>query len=159
MTEKERRGWIEKWLAELGVSDAPLPRAGVELSVHFLHSWMPELDRVTIKGFLKGMDLSKPVATAFLDVGATLTAFRVVGGRQLGTFYTKPGTSAYLLGIDPTDRVFRRFQVFRRVLVLQSYAIGFRVPSDGLRLTSAYLAAGGGVQYIVPRATTVLEVL
>jgi hypothetical protein len=151
-----QRGEADRWLAELGVSLAPVPRAGVTTALDFFDRYMPTLNREKRFGFLKAMDLSRLVQTQTLSPPAMLAAFRLPDEDPMKTFYTKAGTSAHDLGINTRDRQFRRFRVLRPVVVLESWTTGVNsrmVPG----LTG--IASGGGRQYIVPDAARYLELV
>jgi hypothetical protein len=150
-------GGYEKWIGELGIRDAPLVRAGLGEALRFFHMEMPDLPRTLRFAFLKGMDLHKPVTVATLQPGEVLAAFRRSTEDPLKLFYSRPGTSVLGLGVNPGGRAFQRFRVVHRVRVLDSVAAAAR--DTWTDDSSAYIAAGGGRQYIVPRAYRCLEVL
>lgn len=148
-------GGAEKWLAELGVSDAPLTRTGLGTALQFFHTRMPDLPRTMRFAFLKAMDLHKPVCLVTLAPPSMLSAFRKANEDPLKLFYTKAGTSVLNLGLNPANREFRRFRVARPVQVLESVAAAaIDKWTDDRRY---FVASGGGRQYIIPQAHAVLE--
>lgn len=149
-------GGAEKWLAELGVSNAPMTRAGLATALDFFHREMPELPRPMRFNFLKGMDLHKPVQRVMLSPPALLAAYRRATEDPLKLFFTKAGTSIHSLGVNPGGRAFQRFRIVRPAPALESIATGaIDKWSDA---GNPYIADGGGRQYIVPRAWMYLEV-
>ena len=95
-------------LASLGVTDAPVPRAGLVCALEFFALRMPSLSENDQFDFLRGMDLHSPMRQVTLAPGQQLAAFRKAGENPLKLFYTKAGTSIYSLGINPSSRGFRR---------------------------------------------------
>src|SRR5690606_12392448 len=124
-TEIENHGFLEgsgaeKWLQEIGVSDAPVTRNGLSVSLHFFHVFMPTLPRLMRLNFLRGMDLHKPVRMTHLTPPARVAAYRKLTEDPQRLFYTKAGTSVRDLGLNPSHREFRKFSVFRPCPVLES---------------------------------------
>lgn len=146
---------IAKWLAEMGVRDAPVPRSGVQCALGFFHRRLPSLPRSLRLAFLRAMDLSKPVRIVTLARGDRLVAFRQNNEDPLKLFYTKPGTGPNRLGLNSATRGFQAYRVIRDVEVLESRC-GPALDNwtDDRRYV---LAGGGGVQFIVPHAYACLE--
>lgn len=155
-------GDATKWLSEIGVSDAPLCRAGLATALKFFDSQMPSLPRETRLSFLKAMDLHKPVKLTVLAPPAIVAAWRKDDEDPLKLFYTKGGTSVHALGVDPSGRSFVRFRVLHTVPVLESITSGFRVKGkadlNGIE-PPPYVASGGGIQYVIPNASQHLDVI
>jgi hypothetical protein len=161
---------ITEWLAQLGVTDAPLPRSGVRTALQFFQLQMPTLPADMALNFLRAMDLSRAVKSVTLSRADTLIAFRVQGESPFKLFYTRGGASPYSSGINPANRGVVRFRVKSPCLALESYTSGaidiWTTPAPGQRLsiapranTTGVMAAGGGIQLIVPNAAGVLEVV
>lgn len=152
----EKKG-LEKWIAEIGVSDAPVPRAGIKTALDFFHRQMPESSRSLRLAFLKAMDLSKPVRAITLYPPFMVAAFRLCNEDPFKLFYTKAGTGVGQLAINPTNRAFQRYRVARLVPVLESRcAPALDTWTNDRRY---YLGGGGGIQYIIPGSFRVLELV
>lgn len=147
----------DKWFADLGISNAPLTRAGLNTSLRFFNEKMPKLPQAEMMSFLKGIDLHKPVQRVTLERGTTVAAFRKPTEDPLKLFYTKAGSSVHRLGVDPAQRQFRRYLVTSNVEVLESRVAGiadiWTIPG------SKHIAGGGDLQYIIPDAYLYLTVL
>jgi len=150
-------GGYEKWLQEIGVTDAPMVRAGLATALSFFHLRMPDVSRAMRVNFLKAMDLHSPVSETTLVPETVVAAFRKSNEDPLKLFYTKAGTSPHQLGVNPTTRGFIRFRVIRPTTALQSRsAAALDTWTDA---THYYQAAGGGLQLIIPAAHAALRVL
>jgi len=144
------------WLSALGVTDAPLTRAGVTTALRFFDTRMQTLPAAMRFKFLKGIDLHKPVRETTLAPPQVISAFRKSNEGPYRLFYTKAGTSVSLVGVNPAEREFRRFRVLKPVIALESRVCGARdVWSDA---SVPFIASGGGIQYIVPDSEDCLEV-
>lgn len=165
MTDFLQGGGLEKWLSEIGASNSPRSRAGLTTALRFFHAQMPLLERPKRRSFLRAMDLSKPVTVTILAPPTIVAAFRKPDEDPLKLFYTKPGTSVLLLGVNPDSRAFARFRVRHPVPVLESTTSGFRIEQDpnardeGRYSPPEYIASGGRVQYVIPNAWRHLDVL
>jgi hypothetical protein len=125
--------------------------------LRFFNARMPNLTESERFEFLKAMDLHHPVAEITLLPQQEVAAFRKSNQNPLRLFYTKVGTSVHHLGVNPDARVFRRFRVLRPVVALQSRCAGARDRwSDPGQ--SPFVAAGGGLQLVIPNAEAVLQV-
>ena len=144
----------DSFLVGLGVTKAPMPMAGGTTALRFFATQMPELSLELQLGFLRGMDLHSPVKDATLAVGEELAAFRYATQDPFRLFYTKLGISIHTLGINPSNRAFRRFRVVSPVRVLESRCASARETWSDPDLRQAF--SGGGVQYVVPRSSYVL---
>jgi hypothetical protein len=136
---------------------APLVRENVRTALEFFQSYMPTLDDKRKGGFLRGMDVHKGVAVTRLVPGTVLVAYRLAVESPYKLFYTKVGTSMDHLGVNPADRGFRRFRVRLAAPALVSRASDIRDTWSIAGL--GYLAGGGGLQYIIPNAELLLDVV
>jgi len=143
-------------LASLGVTDAPVTRAGLARALAFFAMRMPSLSEDDQFDFLKGMDLHGGIREVTLAPPQPLAAFRKAGENPFKLFYTKAGTSMYALGINPSTRGFQRYRVTQPVVALESRCTGAR--DTWTDANTPYVASGGGLQYIVPNASQVLAV-
>jgi hypothetical protein len=157
MTDALGGGGYEKWLQEIGVTDAPVVRAGLLATLSFFHLRMPDLPRSMRLNFLKAMDLHSPVSEITLSPGNIVAAFRKSTEDPLKLFYTKPGSSPHQLGVNPNDRGFMRYRVRRPAPALQSRATAAVDTWTDNR--QYYVASGGAIQLIIPDAHAALEVL
>jgi hypothetical protein len=138
----------------------PFLESNVQAALDFFQRRMPSLSVETKLGFFRGIDLHKPVCVEWLPAGAIIAAFRRQGEPLFKLFYTKPGTSAYHLGVVPIGRRFFRFRVRASVEVLSSRAGSFiyAAAADSAGGPAwATPGGGGGIQYIVPDAMQSLE--
>jgi hypothetical protein len=145
------------WLRDLGVSDAPVPRQGLSAALAFFDQRMPSLSPGDRLAFVKGMDLHGPVRELTLTSGTTVAAFRKASENPFKLFYTKAGTSVDRLGINTASRSFARFRVVQAVTVLESRCAAAR--DTWTDADHIVVAAGGGVQYIIPDSAQVLRVI
>jgi hypothetical protein len=154
---------LDKWLAQLGVTPAPVPRTNVRVALHFFAQHMMALPAGMALNFLRAMDLSRPVRSLTLSPPEAVIAFRVGNESPFKLFYTRPGASPYGSGINPAGRSIVRFRVRAAAPALKSYTTGaidvWTVPADDQPLTVAprsnttgFMAAGGGIQLIIPRS-------
>jgi hypothetical protein len=155
---------IQTMLRRLGFRlTGPLLEERVRTALEFFARRMPTLAEDTRFGFLRGMDLHKPLEVQWLPDGARVAAFRLADEPLLKLFYTKPGTSPYHLGIVPGGRRFQRFRLRQPCEVLISRAADFVYASANAAATGqrswARPGGGGGLQYIIPHADRFLEVL
>lgn len=144
-------------LEGLGVTDAPLPRAGLSCALEFFALRMPSLSAKDQFDFLKGMDLHSPVREVRLEPSQQLAAFRKAAEDPLKLFYTKVGTSLHALGINPMTRGFRRFRVVSASVALESRCAAAR--DTWTDADYPYVASGGGTQYIIPDARCALVIV
>lgn len=161
---------LGKWLAPLGVTPAPMPRTNVRTALAFFARHMPTLPAPLAFEFLRAMDLSRPVRALTLHPPDGLIAFRTGSESPFKLFYARRGASQFDSGINPAGRSVVRFRVRAAAPALESYTTGaidvWTIPAEGDPRTiaprvnsSGYMAMGGGLQLIVPRAPTVLEVM
>jgi hypothetical protein len=141
--------WVPT-LANLGVTDAPMPRERLSTALKFFAERMPSLPAKERFGFLKGIDLHHPVREVVLRPPQLVAAFRLSNESAFKTFYTKVGHSLHRLGLNPADRGFVRFEVIGSVIALESRCTSMRdYQSASLR---GPMFAGGATQYIIPHA-------
>ena len=151
---------VEEWLIVLGKPKAPpLVRERLETALEFFRDRIPGKEAGSIEGYIKGIDLAKPVARVSLDPGKELAMF---GDKKApGSFYTKPGTGMDRLGIHDESlkkgpfgteavrpREFLRLRVVSRIEALESIA-GPAKDTWSIKGTQQYVG-GGGTQSMIP---------
>ncbi len=147
---------LDKWISQLGVTNAPVPRAGVQTALDFFYRHMPELPRRLRLAFLRGMDLSKPVRELTLVSPCTVAAFRKCNEDPFKLFYTKPGTGIDRAGLNPSDRQFIRYRLVRTATVLESRCSpALDIWTDDRHY---FQAAGGAIQFIIPESYRYLKI-
>jgi hypothetical protein len=137
----------EEWLYKAGFRRvAPMARAGTETALRFLDSKKNFASEGDVTGWLRGMDLSKPVSVKHCAAGETLIGYlqlkpnvvakikanpskaaEIIKGLQpheleIGRFFTKAGTSNRQLGIADQNRIYVKFRVEGAVSALESTA-------------------------------------
>lgn len=65
---------IQKWIKELSVTDAPVPRDGVRTALAFFERHMSSLPPSAALEFLRATDLSNPVTARLLSAGEKVIA-------------------------------------------------------------------------------------
>lgn len=145
---------IDAWASRLSITSAPLVRASLGTALRYFEMWMPTLDEETKLGFLRGMDLHKPVKVTRLPAGTGLAAFRQAGESPFKLFYTKVGTSIENVGVNPATRSFVRFVVRSDVEALESRATA--IADTWSVAGQRYVADGGGIQYVIPASSAFL---
>ena|SRR5688572_21888006 len=159
---------IDKWIAEVGVTDAPLPRRNIRIALSFFSQAMASLPSSMAAHFLRAMDLSKPVVDTVLTRADRIIAFRTGNESPYKLFYARSGASAFSSGINPAGRSVVRFEVRTTARALETHTSGtldvWTLPaSDQPRFTSVrqlsrgVMVAGGGTQLIIPRAHSLLQ--
>jgi len=150
-------GGYERWLRDIGISDAPLTRAGLATALGFFHRQMPGLPRAMQLKFLKAMDLHSRVREVHLAPPDTLVAFRKCNEDPFKLFYARVGTPMQRLGLNPHAREFRRFRVARPAMALESRC----APALDTWTDDRFYfnANGGGTQLIVPASYGILELV
>lgn len=141
---------LTKWLKELNVNDAPVPRLGLHEALTFFHTRMPTLPRKMRLAFLKAMDLGKPVRSIWLHPPTQLAAFRKCNEDPFKFFYTKVGTGMQYLALNPKSRGFMRYNLRIGVQVLESICISAIDTWTDDR--NYFWGRGGGTQYIIPES-------
>ena len=158
---------IAKWLSEISVNDAAVPRAGIKTALQFFAGKMPTLKPELAADFLRAMDLSRPVRALTLAVNERVIAFRKPNEDPIKLFYTRSGSSKFNSGINPADRAAVHFRVRVPCPALESYTTGaidvWSCPSSmtvAPRANSTgFMAMGGGIQLIIPDARRCLEMV
>ena len=155
MTDFLAGGGYQRWLSDLGTSDAPMTRAGLATALNFFHAHMPTLPRPMQLAFLKGTDLHKPVRVIDLEPGDQLVAFRKYNEDPVKLFYSRAGTPMDRMGLNPSTREFNRFRVAVATKALESRcAPALDTWTDDRHY---FQAQGGALQLIVPDARKFLE--
>jgi len=166
---------VDKWVAELGVNSAKVPRENIKTALAFFAREMPRLSIADAVGFLAAMDLSKPVKDVTLMPGERLIGFRTETESPFKLFFARRGASAHSSGINTARRGPVHFVVRTPVRALESYTTGAKDtwtrPAPGQRASVAprakkwfpgkefgVMAAGGGGQLIIPESYSSLLV-
>jgi hypothetical protein len=161
---------ISKWIEVVGVTDAPVPRNGIKTALAFFASCMPALPVAMAAHFLRAMDLSRPVRDVVLTPADRIVAFRVGNESPFKLFFTRLGASQFASGINPHGRSIVKFRARNSARALESYTTGtidvWTLRGDDQMLSLApransagVMVAGGGIQLIIPRSHSVLDVL
>src|SRR3954469_22129638 len=95
---------IAKWVAELGCTDAVIPRRNIKVALEFFATQMPELSLADAVSFLAAMDLSKPVNRVFLPPGARLIGSPPPTESPFKLFFARRGSSPHRSGINTAGR-------------------------------------------------------
>ena len=159
---------IDKWVAELGCSNAPVPRRNIKAALSFFAREMPRLPLEDAVGFVSAMDLSRPVGEVTLPQGERLLGFRSGSESPFKLFFARRGASPYTSGIDAGGRRAVHFVVRAPVRVLESFTAGAKdtwtrstarqdasvapraVKWFGHDYAFGVFAAGGGKQFVIP---------
>lgn len=160
---------VSKWIAEVGITDAPVPRRNLRTALAFFRQAMPALPVGMAANFLRAMDLSRAVVDVMLTPADRVVAFRVGNESSFKLFYTRAGASPHASGINPAGRSIVRFSVRAAARALESYTTGtldvWTLPAEDQPLVfapranrSGVMVAGGGTQLIIPRSFAVLQV-
>lgn len=159
---------LDKWIAELGCVNAPIPRAGVREALSFFSSKMPNLSISDAVSFLAAMDLSKPVKVVRLNPGERIIGFRVGNESPFKLFFARRGASMHSSGINTVGRAVVHFEVRAAVDALESSTTGTKDTwsrmAPGQRVGVApraqkwfgkefgVMVTGGGGQLIIPES-------
>jgi len=159
---------INKWVAELGCTSAPVPRQNIKTVLAFFAREMPRLTIADAAGFLAAMDLSKRVSEVMLRPGERVLGFRTGNESPFKLFFARRGASPHTSGINIARRGPVHFVVRTPVCALESFITGAKdswTPtmagqpvSVTLRAKKWYgrefgvMAAGGGGQLIIPES-------
>lgn len=159
---------IDKWIAELGCTNAPVPRRGIRTALAFFAHAMPRLSVNDAVGFLAAMDLSKPVVETMLAPGERLLGFRVGNESPFKLFFARRGASAHSSGINTAGRGPVHFVVRSPAKVLESSTGGTKdgwtrtTPGQGVGVAPrakkwfgkefGVMVSGGGGQLIIPES-------
>lgn len=159
---------LDRWVAELGCTNAPVPRRNIRTALAFLARELPRLPLADAVGFLAAMDLSKPVAEVTLQPGERIIGFRTGHESPFKLFFARRGASMHASGINTAGRGPVHFVVRSAVRALESSTAGAKDswtrPAPGQRASMAprarkwfgqefgVVVAGGGGQLIVPES-------
>lgn len=151
---------ITKWIAALGVPDAPFRREGIRAALSFFAQNMSGLSTDDAIDFLFAMDLTKPVRPVYLWPGEKLVAFRHPTESPFKLFFARPGASVHQSGVDVAGRSIARFVVRASAPALESVATSVVVTWGGARgpaiaprkMTYGPMGFGGGAQLLVPQS-------
>lgn len=157
---------IDKWVAELGCTSAPVPRQNIRTALAFFAREMPLLPIADAAGFLAAMDLSKRVSEVMLRPGERVLGFRTGNESPFKLFFARRGASPHNSGINTARRGPVHFVVRTPVRALESFTTGakdswtHRTPGQPVSVTPrakkwfgqefGVMAAGGGGQLIIP---------
>ena len=161
---------LDKWIAEIGCANAPVPRKNVKTALAFFASQMPQLTIADALSFLVAMDLSKDVRAVSLETGERLIGFRTQTESPFKLFFARRGSSSQTLGVNAAGRGCVSFVVRASVRALESRTAGAKdtwsrtMPGQrlsvaprskkwyGAEFPTGVLAAGGGAQLIIPES-------
>jgi hypothetical protein len=159
---------IGKWIAEIGCTDAPVPRAGVRTALEFFAREMAALPIRDAVSFLAAMDLSKPVRMIVLRPGERLIGFRTATESPFKLFFARRGQSPHRSGINTASRGPVHFVVRSPAPALESFTTGAidtwtaRAPGQPASVSPrakkwfgveyGVVAMGGGGQLIIPES-------
>jgi hypothetical protein len=167
---------IAKWVAEVGCTDAPIPRRNIKVALHFFDEKMPALPIADAVGFIAAMDLSKAVNRVFLHPGDQVIGFRTGSESPFKLFFARRGASAHRSGINTANRGVVHFKVRVAIQVLESFttaAIDTWTRRDPGQTTTVaprakkwfgrehefgVMVRGGGAQLIIPESYNTLLV-
>ena len=165
---------LDKWVAELGCTNAPVPRQGIRTALAFFASHMPRLPIADAVAFLAAMDLSKTVKEVTLAPGDRVIGFRTGNESPFKLFFARRGASMHSSGINVANRGPVHFTVRTAIRALESCTTGTKdtwTPAQvGQRIGFApraqkwfgkefgVMVAGGGGQLIIPESHSALLV-
>lgn len=140
---------VTAMLRALGVTDAPMPRAGMTTVVDFfareLHIHLESNSEWQAWfSYLLAIDFHQRVWTETLSAGTLLSRHEPPGGRPKPfVYYTRPGTSQFRTGTSFPTSTFVLYELLAPTLALVSKASGAKFDNPNV------FRAGGGIQYIV----------
>ncbi len=160
---------LAKWITALGVTDAATRREGIRTSLRFFQTNMSTLPVSMALNFLSAMDLSRQVSSLTLSMGEKIIAFRNRHESEFKLFYTRSGASVHNSGVNPDGRIAVQYSVHNPTPALESYTTGaidvWSIPAAYQQTTIAVragtygvMAAGGGIQLIIPDAARNLTI-
>ena len=163
-----------KWIAEIGCTDALIPRRNIKLALEFFDGLMPSLSIADAVSFLAAMDLSKPVNRVYLRPGERVIGFRTPTESPYKLFFARRGSSPFKAGINTARRGPVHFTVRSTVQALESFTTGaidtWTPRQAGQPVTVAprarkwfgtefgVMAMAGGAQLIIPESCSHLLV-
>lgn len=159
---------LDKWVAELGCTNATVPRQGIRTALGFFAREMPRLGVPDAVAFLAAMDLSKRVQDVTLGAGERIIGFRTGSESPFKLFFARRGASMHSSGINPARRGPVHFTVRTPVRALESFTTSAKDTwtraLPGQRMTVAprakkwfgqefgVMATAGGGQLIIPES-------
>ena len=161
---------LDKWIAEIGCTNAPVPRRNVKIALAFFAAQMPRLAIADAVSFLVAMDLSKEVKVVELPMGERLVGYRTQTESPFKLFFARRGTAPETLGVNLAGRGPVSFVVRAPVRALESYTTGAKdtwsktLPGQrlsvaprsrkwyGSELPLGVIASGGSGQLIIPES-------
>jgi hypothetical protein len=165
---------VDKWVAEIGCTSAPIPRQNIKAALAFFALRMPLLPIADAVAFLTAMDLSKRVAEVTLLPGERLIGFRTGTESPFKLFFARRGASPHRSGINTAGRGPVHFVVRIPVQALESFTTSAKdtwTPmTPGQRVSPAprarkwfgqefgVMVLGGGGQLIIPESYSQLLV-
>jgi hypothetical protein len=168
---------IAAWVAEIGCTDAVIPRRNIKVALEFFATQMPELSLADAASFLAAMDLSKPVNRVYLTPGDRVIGWRTPTDAPFKLFFARRGNSPQRSGINTAGRGPVHFTVKTTVLALESFTTGTvdtwtpRPPGQpgvlrsprarkwfGAERDFGMMAMAGGQQLIIPASSSHLLV-
>jgi hypothetical protein len=115
---------VDKWIAEIGCTNAAVPRRDIKAALLFFDTQMPTLAIRDAVSFLAAMDLSRPVAPVLLQPNERLIGFRTETESPFKLFFARRGQSPHALGINTAARGPVHFVVRAPVRALESFTTG-----------------------------------
>lgn len=159
---------IDKWVAEIGCTSAPIPRQNIRTALAFFSREMPGLPIADALGFLVAMDLSKSVREVTLSAGERLIGFRTGTESPFKLFFARRGASVHNSGVNVTGRGPVHFAVRTPLRALESSTTAAKdtwtPPAPGQPATISprakkwfgkefgVMVPGGGGQLIIPES-------
>ena len=141
----------------LGLSDAPVPAAGLATTAHFFERVLNQ-DPLYWWEYLRGIDFHHPVEIKRLPKHKRLVRFEFADGgvrKELTpfVFFTDAGSSPFQTGTSWPNYFYKEFNVVTETLALVSTASTVSwLPDKEKRRFDRVHRTGGAVQYIISRA-------
>ena len=165
---------LDKWVAELGCVNAPIPRLGIREALSFFSQEMPSLPIRDAISFVAAMDVSKPITRVVLNAGERVIGFRTGNESPFKLFFARRGASMHASGINTAGRGPVHFVVRTPVRALESSTTGTKdswtrtAPGQNVSFTPrakkwfgtefGVMVQGGGGQLIIPESYSTLLV-
>jgi len=161
---------LSAWIAEIGCTNAPIPRRNIKVALSFFDANMPDVSVADAVSFLAAMDLSKAVNRVYLSPGDRVIGFRLPGESPYKLFFARRGASPHKSGINPAGRGPVHFTVRSTVQALESFTTGAidtwtpRPPGQATTIAPrakkwygkefGVMALAGGGQLIIPASSS-----
>jgi len=168
LKDHQSEAGLNKWVAEIGCTNAPVPRQNIKSALMFFDTEMPTLSIADAVSFLAAMDLSKPVRSVLLQPGERVIGFRTATESPFKLFFARRGSSAHTSGINTAQRGPVHFTVRAAVRALESFTTGTKDnwtamrPGQAVGMTPraqkwfgrefGVMVIGGGGQLIIPES-------